>query len=165
MKKNKVVIRVAKEEDQELLKIWLRDPAVMPWFPLDSEREIEDAVKIWLSYAPLKAAYTLEYEGKVAGMAVIYVHKYKKLQHQSLFAIILDEKYRGKGLGTQLMKYLIEEAKQSHGIELLHLEVYEGNPAQRLYEKLGFKEYGRQTHFLKEKNGVYRTKINMQLPL
>ena len=161
----KVQIRLAKETDHPTLVRWLKDPAVMPWFPLDNEKEIEDAVRIWLSYIPQGSAYTLEYEGQLAGMAVIYLHKYKKLRHQSLFAIIMDERFRGKGLGTLFMNELKRRSKEVHKLEILHLEVYEGNPAQRLYERLGFKEYGRQTHFLKEKNGVYRTKINMQLEL
>jgi putative acetyltransferase len=86
---------------------------------------------------------------------------YKKLAHQCLFAIIVDEQYRGKGVGTELMNALMLMAKNSFQIELLHLEVYEGNPARRLYERMGFTQYGIQRHFVKDQ-GKYLPKVLMQ---
>ena len=52
-------------------------------------------------------------------------------------------------------------AKEEFHIELLHLEVYEGNPAIRLYERFGFVKYGEHPHFIKEE-GRYLSKILMQ---
>jgi ribosomal protein S18 acetylase RimI-like enzyme len=163
--KEAVTIRLSSEEDKPFLSTWLTDPEVLPWFPLNNPREIEDAVKIWVGYKEQKSAFTACLDGVACGMAVIYVHRYKKLKHQALFAIILDKNFRGKGIGSQLIEYLKKVGQENFGLEILHLEVYEGNPAQKLYERLGFKEYGRQPFFLKESSGIYRTKINMQLEL
>lgn len=160
-----VSVRVSEEEDGKSLHTWLMDPVILRWFPLDNVREVEDAVRIWLSYKEIGSAYTACIDGKPCGMAVLYLHRYKKLKHQSLFAIIVDEKYRGQGIGTKIFERLKQEAKEKFGVEILHLEVYEGNPAKKLYDRIGFKEYGRQEQFLKEKEGTYRTKINMQLYL
>lgn len=160
-----VTVRLSQEGDAPYLASWLTDPKILCWFPLDSAREIEDAVKIWLSYALCESAYTGCMDGVPCGMAVLYLNRYKKLKHQSLFAIIVDEKFRGRGVGTKIFEKLKQDAKEKFGVELLHLEVYEGNPAQALYERLGFKVYGRQEEFLKEKDGTYRNKINMQLDL
>lgn len=53
-----------------------------------------------------------------------------------LIDIALIPEIRGKGLGTQLLNWLIGFARS--GDRLLTLEVAFDNPAQRLYERLGF---------------------------
>jgi len=160
-----ITVRVSEEQDAPYLHKWLMDPVVLQWFPLDNDREVEDAVRIWMSYKEMGCAYTGCVEGTPCGMAVLYLHRYKKLLHQSLFAIIVEEKYRGQGVGTKIFERLRADAKEKFHLEILHLEVYAGNPAKNLYDRLGFVEYGRQNHFLKERGGIYRDKINMQLYL
>ena len=83
------------------------------------------------------------------------------MSHQCLFAIIVDEKFRGKGIGAKLLRELMTLAKERFKLELLHLEVYQGNPAINLYKRLGFKEYGIHRRFMKDK-GRYLDKILMQ---
>lgn len=52
--------------------------------------------------------------------------------------IALLPEYRGNGLGTHLIKGLMEEAR-SAGLKMtLHVETF--NPARRLYNRLGFTE-------------------------
>ena len=68
------------------------------------------------------------------------------------------------GIGRLLIEKLIELAKEKFKIRILHLEVYEGNPARKMYAKLGFVEFGRQEKFIKEK-GIYLAKIFMQKKL
>jgi ribosomal protein S18 acetylase RimI-like enzyme len=155
-----ISIREAIDSDQQCLENWLSQKDVLRWFPLADNREIEDAARIWLSYSKLNAVLTALWDGEPCGIANLYIQPFKKLSHQCLFAIIVDEKYRGKGVGTKLLGALIELAK-TKSIEILHLEVYEGNPAIRLYKKLGFIEYGIQKRFVKE-DGSYLAKIFMQ---
>jgi len=45
--------------------------------------------------------------------------------------------YRKTGLGEQLMKTAIQQLR-NEGFQKVQLNVYSGNPAKRLYEKLGF---------------------------
>lgn len=156
-----ITIRDAIDSDQKCLVDWLSQKDVLRWFPLADQREIEDAARIWLSYSKLGAVLTALWDGEPCGIANLYIQPFKKLSHQCLFAIIVDEKVRGKGVGTKLLGALIHLAKDKFGIEILHLEVYEGNPAIGLYEKYGFAEYGRQKHFVKEES-KYLTKILMQ---
>ncbi len=159
-----ISIRFAEEADQKYLVEWLLQPGVLEGFPLADLREVEDAARIWMSYSKLNGVLMALWDGVPCGIATLYLQPYKKLSHQCLFAIIVDEKYRGKGVGTQLMNELLTLAKETFKIELLHLEVYEGNPAKHLYERMGFEQYGIQRHFIKDQ-GKYLAKVLMQKKL
>ncbi|HEY4255551.1 MAG TPA: GNAT family N-acetyltransferase [Chlamydiales bacterium] len=159
--KDPLTFRQAQEADQKYLVEWLLQPGVLEGFPLSDLREIEDAARIWMSYAKLGATLIAEENGIPCGTAVLYLQPYQKLSHQCLLAIIVDEKWRNQGVGKKLLLELMALAKEKCHIELLHLEVYEGNPAIRLYERLGFVRYGFQKHFVKDQ-GRYIGKILMQ---
>ena len=160
-----MMVRVSKPEDANYLKRWLMEPGILDFFPVCDERELDDTIRLWMGYSQNGAALTIEVDGKCAGMAVLYLPPYEKLKHQCLFAIVVDKELRGQGVGTKLIKEVERIAKKKHGIELLHLEVYKGNPAYSLYKRLGYREYGRQLRFLKEGNKRYRDKIVMQKEL
>lgn len=57
--------------------------------------------------------------------------------------ILVDTKYRGKGLGKRLMLFTIEQAKATH-CDAIRLSVYKSNSsAYGLYKELGFQEVSR----------------------
>ncbi len=147
-------IRSGTEEDKNYLIKWLEEPGILKWFPMCNLAEIEDAVRVWVSYAKYGALLTATLDQKPCGVANLYLQPFRKLAHHALFAIIVGEEYRGKGIGTALMHELFILAKKFK-LEILHLEVYEGNPARHLYERLGFKTYGFQSRFIKENNKFY----------
>jgi RimJ/RimL family protein N-acetyltransferase len=158
-------IRLAQAEDAPHLTKWLSDPNILKWFPMANEREIEDSVRIWVGYSRMQAGMTACLGDQPVGMANLYIQPYQKLAHQCLFSVIIQDAYRGQGIGTLLLESLIEHAKEKFQIELLHLEVYDGNPAITLYRKLGFQEYGRHVRFIKLEDGTYIDKIFMQREL
>lgn len=159
-----ITTRFSEEADQKYLVEWLLQPGVLEGFPLSDLKEIEDAARIWISYYKQNGVLTALCDGVPCGIANLYLQPYKKLAHQCLLAIIVDEKFRGQGIGTRLLMELIALGKERFHLELLHLEVYEGNPAVRLYERLGFQRYGFQRHFVKDQ-GRYIGKILMQKKL
>lgn len=162
--KEHLTIRFAEESDQKYLVEWLMQPGVLEGFPLNDLREVEDAARIWMSYAKNHAVLTALWDGVPCGIANLYLQLYEKMQHQCLFAIIVDEKYRGKGIGAKLLKELMALGKERFKLEYIHLEVYQGNPAIELYKRLGFKQYGVHRKFMKDK-GRYIDKILMQKAL
>ena len=164
MSEGSLTFRLAIDSDQKYLVDWLLQPGVLEWFPLADLREVEDAARIWVGYNKYDAVLTALWDSVPCGIANLYLQPYKKLAHQCLFAIIVDEKFRGKGIGSKLLQELMLIAKERFRIELLHLEVYVGNPAIRLYERLGFEVYGTQRHFVKD-SGKYLDKILMQKTL
>jgi ribosomal protein S18 acetylase RimI-like enzyme len=57
-----------------------------------------------------------------------------------IFDVIVDEHYRGKGFGQDIMDGILSTATDEK-IENAYLSVVVGNtPAENLYQKLGFKE-------------------------
>lgn len=156
--------RLAVVEDLPFLKTWLMQEGVLRYFPMINEREVDDALRIWVEYIKMGAALTCLVDDKPVGMANLYIQTFACQKHQCLFSITVDEKARGKGVGTYLMQELMKLAKETFHIEVLHLEVYDGNPAQRLYERLGFKPYGIHKAFLKE-DGEYIGKVMMEKEL
>lgn len=160
-----VQIRETNEKDAPYLEEWLLQPGVLRGFPMIDQREVEDAVRLWGEYSKKGASITALYKKKPCGCANLYIQNVEKLKHQCLFVIIVDEKYRGKGVGTILMKSLEKRAKEKFGIEMMHLEVYAENPAIRLYERLGYVKYGVHERYLKEPDGKCYDKILMQKSL
>ncbi len=68
----------------------------------------------------------------------------KRELHTGIFGISVNKNYRGEGIGYELAKITIEEAKKKiKGLRMVILDVYEPNTAARsLYKKLSFIEAG-----------------------
>lgn len=155
-------IRFSELSDAKHMRKWLDDQSVLKWFPMDSGPEIDDSINVCMSYVKSKAILTAEYKNQVCGIACLYIQGFKKIAHQCLFVIILDKEYRGKGIGQKLMSELMKLAKERFQIKILHLEVYDTNPAIYFYERLGFEKYGYQKNFVKQKDGTYLGKTMMK---
>ena len=87
-----------------------------------------------------------------------------KDSHKGLLrAMYVRPTHRRSGAGRQLVQAIIELARQK--VELLQLAVVSTNqPALRLYESLGFRQYGLEPRALKH-NGLYSDEILMSLDL
>ena len=55
----------------------------------------------------------------------------------------VNEEYRGKGIGTKLVLQIIEEAKKQKCQWLFGTSRYSRPQVHKWYEKLGFKDYGK----------------------
>jgi len=157
-----IEIRYTELEDGNELKEWLMDPSINRWFPMADELEIDDAVSRWIGFARYRCSLTALHKGKPVGIATLYLQPYKRLAHQCEFGIIVSPAYRGKMIGSELMNNMMHLAKEKFKIELIHLQVYAGNPATRLYERFGFSEFGRQNEWIKEEGGEYVARVFME---
>lgn len=157
-------IRPSIVEDGEMFKNLLLQPDVLRYFPMYDLREIEDSIRVWEIFCKRGASITSLVGQEPCGIAFLNLQAYKKFEHQCLITIIVDAKHRNKGIGTRLLTDLHTLAKDKFQLELLHLEVYEGNPAINLYRRAGYTVYGEQRKFTKE-NKRYYSKILMQHPL
>ena len=82
----------------------------------------------------------------IEGVALGAICKWESGGHV-LSAIVVDRKFRGKGLGKQITKVLITEAHR-RGINYVALGVMAKNqPAIATYQKVGFEELGKFNTF------------------
>jgi len=104
-------------------------------------------------------------DGKIVTTCVISAPARERLAHQSSIAVSVLKEYWGIGIGSHMMNALIDFAKNSDTIELIHLGVHADNTsAIALYKKCGFQEIGRYPKFFKL-NGKYYDEILMNLYL
>ena len=101
-------------------------------------------------------------DGKVAGNGSFSgIGAKRKILHRCSLAIALYKEYWGLGIGTAMIGYLAELARQT-GFEQMDLEVVaENEQALGLYRKCGFVESGKRYHALKFDDGSYHDEILM----
>jgi ribosomal protein S18 acetylase RimI-like enzyme len=78
----------------------------------------------------------IEVDGVAAGR--LYVHRGES--DIRIMDIALAPAFRGRGIGTSLLRELMEEADSSARKLSIHVEM--NNPARSLYDRLGFKPAG-----------------------
>ena len=104
-----------------------------------------------------------EIEGKLIGNSDIHKGAGKR-SHIGTLGIALRQDHRDLGIGTEIMRTLIEEARKSE-LKSLQLSVFDSNlQAKHLYEKLGFREVGRLPNAIHKGDG-YVDEIAMALEL
>lgn len=150
-----VSVRFTEISDGKYLREWLHEPGILRWFPMVDDIEIDDAVQRWVGFSRYRCSLTAVIQGIPRGLATLYLQPYRKLAHQCEFGIIVSPEVRNQGVGTLLITELEKLAKGTFKIELIHLQVYENNPAKRLYERLGYKEFGYQSRWIKEPDGTF----------
>ena len=89
-------------------------------------------------------------EGELIGTgAVTSIHSRERFAHRREVAISVRKDYWGKGIGSGIMKLLMDFCKKS-GAEVIQLGVRSDNErAIALYKKFGFKKIGEYEKFMK----------------
>lgn len=81
------------------------------------------------------------HDGRVVGFANLYDHKPGR--RAFLGNVVVAEAYRGQGLGSRIVRHMLELAFSKHALPEVHLSVFSHNgPALALYRGLGFNCYG-----------------------
>lgn len=88
-------------------------------------------------------------EGEVVAMAGLHLYpKSPRRKHVGYIGMAVHDKWHSKGVGTALMKAIIDLADNWLNLARLELNVWTDNePALRLYKKLGFEIEGTQRKF------------------
>ncbi len=162
-----VVLEELKEQDlPEMMKVFNSVIEEDAYFPrnegvpdLETARQWhQDHVKAGLFYLATKV------NSEFVGGATIEPLG-GKVSHVAWLGIYLKRQFRNIGIGTRLIKKLIQIAREK-GFEKIRLMVFASNlQALRLYEKLGFQEVGRIKHGIKFKDGNYTDEVIMLLDL
>ena len=142
-----VLIRELKSEEYSMLKEFtyqavfqrdrsspvsrtvLDDPNIMMYYE-DFGKPDDNCLVVEADNRVVGAVWTRILSGAVRGFGNID-------EHTPEFGISLFEEYRGKGLGTKLMKNMLELLKQK-GYKKCSLAVQKDNYAVRMYKNVGF---------------------------
>lgn len=98
-----------------------------------------------------------EEDGEAVGFACLSEYRvYEAYNATAELSVYVDHRYRHRGIGEQLMRRVIDLAKQNGKIHVI-ISVITGDnvPSIRLHEKLGF-SYGGISHEVGFKFGAYR---------
>jgi len=105
-------------------------------------------------------------DGRMAGTAVFQaVHPGDRARHRAGVGISILRAYWNRGIGTAMMRALIDAARTT-SLEQLELSVVSTNEsAIRLYQSCGFEAYGRHLRMMKYRDGTYADALLMMLDL
>ena len=157
-------IRYTDMNDLAYLKKWVTDPEVLDWFPMSEGKEVEDALLCWISFSKYNCSLTAIYNDIPVAIGTLFLMPYRKVAHHCMFKLVVDPKYQRRGIGSSIVRNLKHLAKNYFRLELIHIEVFEGNPLIPLLNKQGFTEFVRQEKYVKE-NGKYLARILLEANL
>jgi len=89
-------------------------------------------------------------EGKLVGTAGFYRDSHIKERHKGhVWGVYVRPESRGKGVARDLMQEIICRARGIEGVEQILLVASAHLPARKLYEAMGFADYGVEPKSLK----------------
>lgn len=141
-----MVIREMRDNEKDLLQDFLYEAIFIPEGMEPPPKDIIERPELKLYYEDFGSGeadhcFVAEDDGKVVGAVWTRIMEdYGHVDSQTLsFAISLIQEYRGKGIGTELMKKMLEHLK-NQGFKKASLAVQKSNYAVRMYEKVGFRK-------------------------
>ena len=169
--KNKkfVTIRQAEIDDAERLlnciKTYVPQSAYIPKLEQEIKLTIEQE-KEWInSFLTNENSLLLvaEYNDEIIGNIDLTGSRRKIMEHTAVIGMGMLKEWKNTGLGTALLKFGIEWAKENTIRELLWLQVYTDNElGLGLYRKMGFEENGIMRNFFKQ-DGEYFDNLTMTM--
>jgi predicted acetyltransferase/GNAT superfamily N-acetyltransferase len=130
-----IALRSARREDFAFCRRLKHE--TMRWiieqlFGWDEKRQAENFASQWRAYETRIVTY--------AGGDVGWLQTRPVEDAIFVASIYLDAPFHGRGIGTQVMQLVIDEARRDR--KAVTLDVVKINPARRLYERLGFRTTG-----------------------
>ena len=122
------------------------------WQTIEKERE---HIRTFYDH-PDKLFLITEADNGIVSMSHLECGWRKRIRHVSRLGISILPVWRSVGLGTAILKAIIDWAAMHPVIEKLSLEVWASNErAIGLYKKMGFSEEGRKVREIKYADGSY----------
>jgi aminoglycoside 6'-N-acetyltransferase len=135
VEQSRLVLRpLAKGDESELLRIHAT-PEVASWWDLPDEGFP------W-SDEPESTRFTIEFDGKVAGLIQFNEEQAPKYRHATI-DLFLDPGLHGRGIGTEAVRRVVRHLIDERGHHRITIDPGAENAAAiRSYEKVGFRPVG-----------------------
>lgn len=140
-----ITLREIRENEYGLLKDFLYEAIYIPEGVEPPAKEIVELPELKLYYEDFGTGradncIVADDDGRVIGAVWTRImNDYGHVDDDTpSFAISLYKEYRGKGIGTQLMRQMLEQLRKD-GYGKASLAVQKANYAVKMYEKVGFR--------------------------
>lgn len=163
-----IVVRTAKAEDASRTLQIQQEVVAEGIFLTTSSEEFDKTVdqqKDWINKI-LRSDYetmlVAETSTGIVGWIVFLSPNRIRLAHTGSIGMMIEKKYRNRGIGQFLIKGILDWAELNPLIEKVSLGVFSTNEsAIALYKKMGFIEEGRRIKEFKMENGAYIDNVLM----
>jgi len=138
-----ITMKEANEDDAEAMKNVVNSVASEKYYVVP-ERSREDWDEAIREIKRRKGLIIIaQANEKTVGMAHLVRGKFKKNKHVGFLGISILKEFRKIGIGTAMMKYIMEWARRQKGLEKVSLTVFSTNEAAiNLYRTFGFEIEG-----------------------
>lgn len=136
-------------------------------YPEENSFTVQEEAKFLKARSESKNAIEIAafVDGRIAGTAGIDpIDDKEKIRHRADFGIAIEKAHWGRRIGNTLTLACIECAKQAGYLQIELEVVAENASAVRLYESVGFQEYGRNPRGFRARSG-WQTLVLMRLEL
>jgi GNAT superfamily N-acetyltransferase len=118
--------------------------------------------RLTAGHEPSEMVFGAFQHAELAGVAGLSFESREKIRHKAtLFGMYVPPRFRGLGLGRQLVVAALEHARSRTGIKIVQLTVSQGNTsAETLYRRCGFVEFGVEPFAVAVASG-YVSKVHM----
>lgn len=139
-----ITLEKATFADCELFNKWETDAETIEFLSIEKNRAMETTIREFLDREKDQNAFdfVVLYNGEKIGRA--YLSQWDKNSRRIDITRIYigDKSYKGKGLGRVLLSSIVEYCFNILEVNRISLDYLDGNPAQKLYESLGFVKEG-----------------------
>jgi RimJ/RimL family protein N-acetyltransferase len=153
-------IRYSEPEDLAFLEGCFEDAAVCDDYPF-GVAEKADALKNWIGFARFKASLTATIGGKPCAIGTLFLMPYKKVAHHCSFQLMVAPEFRMQGVGTSMVRNLLNLAKTRFKLESVNVEVYKPSGLLPILKKLDFEVFSEQENFVKV-NGTGHARVLLE---
>lgn len=165
-----VRFRGIEQSDLPLFVAWLNDPEVreglamfLPLSMADEQKWFEEMLERPLEERPFLIEVQQEENTWVGVGNCGFFNINWRIRSAEVGIFIGEKRFWGQGLGTKVMRLLIQIGFDTLNLNRIRLDIYETNPRTiRTYEKVGFMYEGRQRQSIYQ-NGRYADVLQMSI--